>query len=121
LDNGVAVVTASTLASVLRVTANLWGLWRQDRSTKDLVELAGGVMDRVRILVGKMDDLDGSLKTALNHCIGVMTTLKGQGGLVRTAKKFEELGIKVDKKLLSLADESAHDGGTGDVDGAEGE
>jgi len=99
-DARVALVTATTLLPVLRVVANLWSLQRQNESTQKLAEQASKVHDKLRVFIEKMDKLGNQLETVQDTYRDSMNTLKdGRGSLVKTAEKFETLGVKIIKKL----------------------
>jgi DNA recombination protein RmuC len=103
-DARVAIVTATTLLPVLKVVANLWSLARQNRSTLELAEHAGRIADKLGTFVEKMKLLGNQLGTAQNTYFETMRTLsEGKGNLVAAVAKFEELGVKVQPKLLQMA------------------
>jgi DNA recombination protein RmuC len=103
-DARVAIVTATTLLPVLRVVANLWAVQRQNRSTLELTEQAARIVDKLGTFVDKMKALGNQMNTAQNTYLETMRTLsEGKGNLVATVAKFEELGVKVQPKLLQLA------------------
>jgi len=103
-DARVALVTATTLMPILKVIDNLWTLQRRNKSTQELAAQASRVADKLGIFVEKMKTLGNQLNTAQKTYHETMKTLsEGKGNLVSTVANFEELGAKVQPKLLELA------------------
>ena len=101
-DKRIVLVTATTLFPVLRVIANLWGIQRQNQFTKELADQASKVYDKLRIFVEKMQTLGGQIETVQKTYKNSFDTLKdGRGSLVKTVERFEQLGVKVAKRLPS--------------------
>ncbi len=99
-EKRIAIVTASTLLPVLRVVANLWSLQRQNQNTRELAEQAGGIYEKLRIVVEKMEKLGTQLNTTQKTYAEAFNSLKdGRGNLLSRAEKFIELGVKVKQRL----------------------
>lgn len=99
-EKRIAIVTASTLLPVLRVVANLWSLQRQNQNTRELAEQAGGIYEKLRIVVEKMEKLGTQLNTTQKTYAEAFNSLKdGRGNLLTRAEKFIELGVKVKQRL----------------------
>ena len=99
-EKRIAIVTASTLLPVLRVVANLWSLQRQNQNTRELAEQAGGIYEKLRIVVDRMEKLGIQLNTTQKTYQEAFNSLKdGKGNLLTRAEKFIELGVKVKQRL----------------------
>jgi DNA recombination protein RmuC len=117
----IALVTAATLLPQMMVVAGLWRLQRQNKSTEDLANRARIVYERLHSFLTKMgklgNQLDGAQKT-YDETMG--TLVHGTKSLVSAVDKFQELGVKVSKKLplsaqtVSDAEEGYLEEGDGD-------
>lgn len=114
-DKRITIVTATTLSPVLRVVANLWSLQRQNQSTREIVDQAAAIYDKLRVFVQKMENLGRQINTAQNSYIDTFNTLKdGRGSLIKRVERFRELGVKVKQSLpANLVDD---DGAASDVE-----
>lgn len=99
-ENGIAIVTATTLLPVLRVVANLWVIQRQNQTTRELADQAARVYDKLRVFVDKMVKLGEVIdKAQLTYRDSFNTLKDGQGSLTKTVHKFVDLGVKVTRQL----------------------
>jgi DNA recombination protein RmuC len=94
------IVSPSTLLATLKTIASIW---KQDRQTKNALQIAeeGGKMyDK---LVGFVEDLINvgrKIEDAKEEYLKAMNKLKnGSGNLVKRAEKMKELGAKATKSL----------------------
>ncbi len=101
-DRKIVIVSPSTLLATLRTIASVW---KQERQTKNAIEIAkqsGALYDK---FVGFVDDLDkigksiDTSKTAYESAINKLH--KGSGNLVKRAQDIEKLGAKTTKQLSS--------------------
>ncbi len=108
LEKNIVLVTTSTLLAVMRTIAYIW---RQDKQTKHVLEIArvgGTLYDKFEgftqdlIKVGKSLD---STKTSYQDAMSKLT--EGKGNLVSQTERLKELGAKAKKtinpKLLDRA------------------
>lgn len=107
-QEGVALITASTLLPVLRVVAHLWSLQRQAQCTRELAEQGARVHEKLRVFLGRMDLLGRQLDTAQRTYRESLDTLRdGRGSLVRSVDRFVDLGVKVSRRLGGSSDAEA--------------
>lgn len=112
LDNNIILVTTSTLLAVMRTVAYIW---RQDKQTKHVLEIArvgGTLYDKFKgftedlIKVGKSLD---ATKSSYHDAMGKLT--EGKGNLVSQTERLKELGAKakktINQKLLDRADSNS--------------
>ncbi len=110
LEKNIILVTTSTLLAVMRTVAYIW---RQDKQTKHVLEIArvgGTLYDKFEgftqdlIKVGK--SIEAS-KSSYQDAMGKLT--EGKGNLVSQTERLKELGAKakksINQKLLDRADE----------------
>jgi DNA recombination protein RmuC len=99
-DRKIVIVSPSTLLATLRTIASVW---KQERQTKNAIEIAkqsGALYDK---FVGFIDDMDkigktiDSSKIAYDNAINKLH--KGSGNLVKRAQDIEKLGAKTTKQL----------------------
>jgi DNA recombination protein RmuC len=99
-DRKIVIVSPSTLLATLRTIASVW---KQERQTKNAIEIAkqsGALYDK---FVGFIEDMDkigksiDSSKTAYDSAINKLH--KGSGNLVKRAQDIEKLGAKTTKQI----------------------
>lgn len=125
IAQGVAIVTNSTLLVALRTVSYVWTLERQQRSTAQIVEHAGKMLDKFYGFVGDLEDLGRALNSAQVQYSGAINKLSdGRGNLISRAHKLTTLGVKaksVMPKLVAAEVEAAEvenldaDPGTGEL------
>ncbi len=101
-DKKIVIVSPSTLLATLRTIASVW---KQERQTKNAIEIAkqsGALYDK---FVGFIEDMDkigknlDSSKSAYDSAINKLH--KGTGNLVGRVDKIEKLGAKATKKIAA--------------------
>lgn len=100
LDKNIILVTTSTLLAVMRTVAYIW---RQDKQTKHVLEIArvgGTLYDKFEgftqdlIKVGKSLD---NTKTSYQEAMSKLT--EGKGNLISQTERLKELGAKAKKSI----------------------
>lgn len=103
IAQGVAIVTNSTLLVALRTVSYVWTLERQQRSTAQIVEHAGKMLDKFNGFVGDLEDLGRALKTCQAQYSGAINKLsEGRGNLISRAQKLTTLGVKSKSAMPKL-------------------
>ena len=99
-DRKIVIVSPSTLLATLRTIASIWKQERQTRNAIEIAEEGGKLYDKFvgfyddLVKVGKkMDDAKGDYSEAMKKLYD------GSGNLVRRAEKMKELGAKTTKQL----------------------
>ncbi len=99
-DRKIVIVSPSTLLATLRTIASIWKQERQTRNAIEIAEEGGKLYDKFvgfyedLVKVGKkMDDAKGDYSEAMKKLYD------GSGNLVRRAEKMKELGAKTAKQL----------------------
>lgn len=99
-ERRIVIVSPSTLLATLRTIASIWKQERQTRNALQIAEEGGKMYDKLvgfvedLINVGKkMDDAKKEYSQAMNKLID------GSGNLVKRAEKMKELGAKATKSL----------------------
>ena len=101
-DKKIVIVSPSTLLATLRTIASVW---KQERQTKNAIEIAkqsGALYDKFVGFVEDMDKIGKSIDashTAYENAINKLH--KGSGNLVKRAQDIEKLGAKTSKQISS--------------------
>ncbi len=99
-ERSIAVVTPNTLLPILHTVASLWKIEKQNRSTKQLAEVAGKVHSKLAVFAEKFERVEQQFETAMKSYRGARNTLvAGKGNLVRLVEGFRDLGVKTTKRL----------------------
>ncbi len=109
-DRKIVIVSPSTLLATLRTIASIWKQERQTRNALEIAEEGGKLYDKFvgfyedLVKVGKkMDDAKGDYVEAMKKLYD------GSGNLVRRAEKMKDLGAKTSKQLPSALIDRAND------------
>ena len=99
-DRKIVIVSPSTLLATLRTIASIWKQERQTRNAIEIAEEGGKLYDK---FVAFVDDLikvgNGIKKTQGDYEDAMKKLHEGSGNLVRRAEKMKELGAKTSKQL----------------------
>lgn len=99
-EHKIVVVTPTTLLATLRTIQNIWRYEQQNDNARAIADKAGALYDKIRGFVEDLEKLGSQMATANRTYDAVMNKLStGHGNLVRQASSFEDLGVKVKKKL----------------------
>lgn len=99
-DRKIVLVSPSTLLATLRTIASIWKQERQTRNALEIADEGGKLYDK---FVGFVEDLikvGNSIKKSQGEYEEAMKKLyEGSGNLVRRAEKMRELGAKTTKQI----------------------
>jgi DNA recombination protein RmuC len=111
-EHKIVVVTPTTLLATLRTVQNIWRYEQQNENARLIADKAGTLYDKIRGFVEDIEKLGNQLNTVHKTYDGIVNKLSaGSGNLLRQASAFEELGVKVKKKLpRSLTEQMQADG-----------
>ncbi len=99
-EHKIVVVTPTTLLATLRTVQNIWRYEQQNENARLIADKAGSLYDKIRGFVEDIEKLGNQLNTVHKTYDGIVNKLStGSGNLLRQASAFEELGVKVKKKL----------------------
>ncbi len=111
LEKNIILVTTSTLLAVMRTVAYIW---RQDKQTKHVLEIArvgGTLYDKFEGFTQDLIKVGKSLeatKSSYQDAMGKLT--EGKGNLVSQTERLKELGAKAKKSISQkLLDRAGHD------------
>lgn len=99
-EHKIVVVTPTTLLATLRTIQNIWRYEQQNENARLLADKAGILYDKIRGFVEDIEKLGNQLNTVHKTYDSIVNKLSsGSGNLLRQASAFEELGVKIKKKL----------------------
>jgi DNA recombination protein RmuC len=99
-EHKIVVVTPTTLLATLRTVQNIWRYEQQNENARLIADKAGALYDKIRGFTEDIEKLGNQLNTAHKTYDGIVNKLSsGNGNLLRQASAFEELGVKIKKKL----------------------
>ena len=108
-EHKIVVVTPTTLLATLRTVQNIWRYERQNENARLIADRAGALYDKLRGFAEDLEKLGSQLATVNKTYDDAMNKLThGRGNLIAQAIKFEELGVKVKKKLPKTLTERAN-------------
>jgi DNA recombination protein RmuC len=99
-DKKIVIVSPSTLLATLRTIASVW---KQERQTKNAIEIAkqsGALYDKFVGFVEDMEKIGKSIDASHTAYDSAVNKLhKGSGNLVKRAQDIEKLGAKTTKQI----------------------
>jgi DNA recombination protein RmuC len=109
-DKRIVIVSPSTLLATLRTVASIWKQDKQTKNAIDIAEKSGRLYDK---FVGFMEDMqkigDRLNSTQKVYDEGMKKLSEGSGNLVKRAEELKKMGAKATKQLpseiLGLEDE----------------
>ncbi len=109
-DKRIVIVSPSTLLATLRTVSSIWKQDRQTKNALDIAEKSGRLYDK---FVGFIEDMqkigDRLNSTQKVYDEGMKKLSEGSGNLVRRAEELKKMGAKANKQLpseiLGLEDE----------------
>jgi DNA recombination protein RmuC len=106
-DKKIVIVSPSTLLATLRTIASVW---KQERQTKNAIEIAkqsGALYDKFVGFLEDMDKIGKNINASKDVYDAALNKLyKGTGNLVKRAQDIEKLGAKTTKQIASKFVES---------------
>lgn len=99
-DRKIVIVSPSTLLATLRTIASIWKQERQTRNALEIAEEGGKLYDKFVAFYDDLKDVGKKMDGAKESYVDAMKKLyDGSGNLVRRAEKMRDLGAKSTKQL----------------------
>ena len=95
----IALVTASSLIPILKTVESLWRISVSQKNIDEIVKIGGQLHDRIANFYENMQKIKKGLTDADKAFGGAMLNLDGNLGLLTSARKLKEIGVKTTKKL----------------------
>jgi len=99
-DQGIVLVSPTTLLATLRTVASLWKTQRQNQNALEIARQAGGLYDK---FVGFLNDLQDIGKhvnrTQASYDQAIQKIAQGRGNLLSRVEHLKTMGAKTEKKI----------------------
>ena len=96
----VIIVGPSTLIMCMKLVESIWKLEKQNKNSKEIAEIAGGMYDQIVKTVNLLDKTETTISKSLESIeISKNYIMNGRGSLYNKADKMKELGANVKSKL----------------------
>jgi DNA recombination protein RmuC len=102
-QQGVILVSHTTLMPILRTVANLWMVDRSNREARAIGDRAGEIYNQVCLLAQRLQKLGNTLGTASSHYNDAVRALVGSRGLHAKVERFQQLSTRANRSMPELA------------------
>lgn len=93
-NQGVFITSHHNLIAALHIINDLWIKHRQDRNMEEIIQHASNLLDRVSAFYSEFESVNNKLEDAQNAYKRAQNRLRGREGLVSSATKIRDLGVK---------------------------
>ena len=91
----VIVVGPSTLIMCMKLVESIWRLEKQNKNSKEVAEIAGGMFDQIAKTLNLLDKTEANMIKSAENINQTKKYIKdGKGSLLSRANKMKELGAK---------------------------
>ena len=91
----VIVVGPSTLIMCMKLVESIWRLEKQNKNSKEVAEIAGGMFDQIAKTLNLLDKTEASIIKSAENINQTKKYIKdGKGSVLSRANKMKELGAK---------------------------
>ena len=105
-DKQVALVTPSNLFAVIQVVSQMWRVERTNKTIEDILHAGELMHQRVVSFTEQMQNIKNHLDAASKAYEGADKCLRGRKGIIKSAQALEKYGIKHQKSLAPLLEDS---------------
>ncbi len=99
----VIIVGPSTLILCMKLVESIWKLEKQNKNSKEIAEIAGGMFDQITKSINLLEKTENSVQKSLENIIHSKNYIKdGRGSLFSRANKMKELGANTKTELDKL-------------------
>jgi DNA recombination protein RmuC len=99
-DKKIVIVSPSTLLATLRTIASIWKQERQTRNHLEIAKTGGDLYDKFKGFTDDMIELGKKLNASQDAYKDAMNKLvEGRGNVIKQVEKLKELGAKATKDL----------------------
>lgn len=99
-DRKVVIVSPTTLLATLRTIASIWKQERQTKNALEIAEQGGKLYDKFVSFIEDLTEVGKKMDSAKANYVDAMKKLsEGRGNLVGSAEKLKALGAKTSKNL----------------------
>tara|TARA_B100000963_G_scaffold5765_1_gene4454 strand:+ start:2941 stop:3357 length:417 start_codon:yes stop_codon:yes gene_type:complete len=91
----VIIVGPSTLIMCMKLVESIWRLEKQNKNSKEVAEIAGGMFDQIAKALNLLDKTESNMIKSVENISQTKKYIKdGKGSLLNRANKMKELGAK---------------------------
>ncbi len=101
-QQGVIMVSHTTLMPILRTVANLWMVDKNNKEAREISGRAGEIFKQVCVVAQRLSRLGQTLKAASNHYNETVTGLVGKQGLHGKLERFQQLSARSSVEVAAL-------------------
>ena len=99
----VIIVGPSTLILCMKLVESIWKLEKQNKNSKEIAEIAGGMFDQITKSINLLEKTENSIQKSLENIVQSKNYIKdGRGSLFSRANKMKELGANTKNELDKL-------------------
>ena len=99
-QKNVIVVGPSTLILCMKLVESIWKLEKQNKNSKEIAEIAGGMYDQIAKTINLLDKTHSSLSKSLENVEDTKKYIQdGRGSLFSKANKMKELGANTKESI----------------------
>jgi DNA recombination protein RmuC len=107
-DQGVVIVSPTTLQATIATIANIWRQERQNRNAREIAERGGRLYDKFVLFAEALEEVGERLDRAQESYHTARKRLSdGRGNLLRQVEMIRELGAETSKELPESLEEEA--------------
>jgi DNA recombination protein RmuC len=116
-DQGVVIVSPTTLQATIATISNIWRQERQNQNAREIAERGGRLYDKFVLFAEALEEVGKRIEQAQESYHTAKKRLSdGRGNLLRQVEMIRELGAENSKTLPdTLQAELPEDGGTGET------
>jgi len=99
----IIIVGPTTLIMCMKLVESIWKLEKQNKNSKEIAEIAGGMFDQIAKSINLLDKTESSIQKSLESITQSKNYIKeGRGSLFSKANKMRELGANTKTKIDSF-------------------
>jgi DNA recombination protein RmuC len=84
----------------MKLVESIWKLEKQNKNSKEIAEIAGGMYDQIAKTITLLDKTHSSLSKSLENVEDTKKYIKdGRGSLFSKANKMKELGVNTKEPI----------------------
>ena len=99
----IIIVGPTTLIMCMKLVESIWKLEKQNKNSKEIAEIAGGMYDQIAKSINLLDKTESSIQKSLDSIAQSKNYIKeGRGSLFSKANKMKDLGANTKTKIESI-------------------
>lgn len=107
LEQNIVIVTTSTLLATLRTVSYLWRQDKQSKSVQEIAKISGQLYDKFATFIDEMQNVGKRLDSAQIHWNNAMSKLsegkRYSDTMLGKAEKIKELGARTTKQIKQIS------------------